>query len=166
MGNTENRIEITAKERKFCELLMGSNFEYAGRIEVCYTKVYGEAKDVAIESRRVLSQPHVAEYINELVELRESEIERSAIKRQVAETLRTVMAETAKSEYVDKFGVPLSPASLRAVSVNAAKALMDIYPITNAHTQAAKTESGGNIIFNVVVPQTVTKDGDKEEDSV
>jgi len=64
------------------------------------------------------------------------------------------MSETAKGEYVDKFGVPLSPAPLRAVSVNAAKALMEIYPIKNVQSQTGKGgNENSNIIFNVIVPQ-------------
>ncbi len=73
------------------------------------------------------------------------------------------MRETAKGEFLDKFGVPLSPAPLRAVSVNAAKALMEIYPIKHSTSEGAKDGSnGGNIIFNVVVPQTIQSDGEKE----
>ena len=72
----------------------------------------------------------------------------------MAETLKSVMAETAKNEYIDKFGVALSPAPLRAVSVNAAKALMELYPIKHSQEDKKKGDGGGNIIFNVVVPQT------------
>jgi hypothetical protein len=90
-----------------------------------------------------------------LIAQRDIDIEAAAVKLQVSETLKAVMSETSKGEYVDKFGVPLSPAPLRAVSVNAAKALMEIYPIKHAQNQSGKGgNENGNIIFNVIVPQT------------
>ena len=61
------------------------------------------------------------------------------------------------------FGVPLSPAPLRAVSVNAAKALMDIFPIRHKEENRLRIEgSDGNVIFNVIVPQNPVKDGEAE----
>ena len=63
----------------------------------------------------------------------------------------------------DRFGVPLSPAPLRAVSVNAAKALMDIFPIRHKEENRLRIEgSDGNVIFNVIVPQNPVKDGEAE----
>ncbi len=70
---------------------------------------------------------------------------------------------TATSDYTDRFGVPLSPAPLRAVSVNAAKALMDIFPIRHKEENRLRIEgSDGNVIFNVIVPQNPMTDGEKE----
>ena len=39
---------------------------------------------------------------------------RSAVKLQVAEPLKAVMAEAATQNYIDRFGAPLSPASVVA----------------------------------------------------
>ena len=70
-----------------------------------------------------------------------------------------VMEETATREYTDRFGIPLSPAPLRAVAVNAAKALMELYPIKHASESRLKIENGqGGVIFNVIVPQPVSRD--------
>lgn len=118
--------------------------------------MFGEdKKNIALAARRLFAKEHISSYIKELIAQRDIDIEAAAVKLQVSETLKAVMSETSKGEYVDKFGVPLSPAPLRAVSVNAAKALMEIYPIKHAQTQSGKGgNENGNIIFNVIVPQT------------
>ena len=86
-------------------------------------------------------------------------METAAVKLQVTETLKAVMDETATSDYTDRFGVPLSPAPLRAVSVNAAKALMEIFPIKHKEENRLRIEGGdGNVIFNVIVPDNSPKD--------
>ena len=62
--------------------------------------------------------------------------------------------------------MPLSPAPLRAVSVNAAKALMDIFPIKHKEKNRLRIEGGadGNVIFNVIVSTNPPKDEQKEEE--
>ena len=63
------------------------------------------------------------------------------------------------------FWRPLSPAPLRAVSVNAAKALMDIFPIKYKEENRLRIEGAdGNVIFNVIVPTNPLKDEQKEEE--
>ena len=58
---------------------------------------------------------------------------------------------------------PLSPAALRAVSVNAAKALMEIFPIRHKEESRLRIEGNdGNVIFNVIVPQKTTEDDQRE----
>jgi hypothetical protein len=91
-----------------------------------------------------------------------SETETLALKLQLTETLKAVMEETATAKFEDRFGVSLSPAPLRAVAVNAAKALMELYPVKHVHETRLRIEgAGGNVIFNVVVPETKTEN---EED--
>ena len=160
MKNTE----LNDKELAFCELFVFGNKEFAGQAEECYREVFGEGvKNIPLVARRLMTKEHITTHIKELVEQKESLTEHMAIKLQVAETLRSVMRETAKGEFLDKYGVPLSPAPLRAVSVNAAKALMEIYPIKHSASEGAKDGSNsGNIIFNVVVPQTIQSDEKKE----
>ena len=73
------------------------------------------------------------------------------------------MDETATTDYTDRFGVPLSPAPLRAVSVNAAKALMEIFPIRHKEENRLCIEgSDGNVIFNVIVPQNPSRDDETQ----
>ena len=156
-------IIFTDKEKEFCTLFVDGNKEFAGQAEACFVEVFGERKHLLIAARKLLAKEHIATYIKEHVEQRDVETETIAVKLQITETLKSVMAETSKGEYVDKFGVPISPASLRAVSVNAAKALMEIYPIKHSQGQGNKKDGGGgNIVFNVVVPQTIQTNGKAE----
>lgn len=155
MEEQEKDIKLTDAEKEFCELFVNGEKEFAGQATACYREVFGEnKKNLSLAARRLLAKSHIASCISELLEERKIETEAIAVKLQVAETLKSVMAETAKNEYIDKFGVALSPAPLRAVSVNAAKALMELYPIKHSQEDKKKGDGGGNIIFNVVVPQT------------
>lgn len=158
---------LSETELHFVDLYVNGGLEYAGRPMKCYKAAYGEkaSKNPASSANYVLSKPHIQAYVKEMMSSERFEMETMAVKLQVAETLKAVMNETATSEYEDRFGVPISPAPLRAVSVNAAKALMEIYPIK--HTQESKLRiegSDGNVIFNVVVPQATTSH-EKEEQS-
>lgn len=154
MEEQEKDIKLTDAEKEFCELFVDGDKEFAGQATACYREVFGETKkNLSLAARRLLAKKHIASYISELLEERKIETEAIAVKLQVAETLKSVMAETAKNEYIDKFGMTLSPAPLRAVSVNAAKALMELYPIKHSQEDKKKGDGGGNIIFNVVVPQ-------------
>jgi hypothetical protein len=89
-----------------------------------------------------------------------------ALKLQLTDTLKAVMEETATASYEDRFGVALSPAPLRAVAVNAAKALMELYPIKHIHETRLRIEGGsGSVVFNVVVPGT-KENGNEEKDEI
>lgn len=159
---------LSEQELRFCDLYVNGGLEYAGRPQKCYKEVFGEnaVKNPASSAGYLLTKPHVLAHIKEMMSSERYEMETMAVKLQVSETLKAVMDETATTDYTDRFGVPLSPAPLRAVSVNAAKALMEIYPIK--HTQESKLRiegSDGNVIFNVVVPQpaTVTHEEEKSD---
>lgn len=152
---TENIL--TEQEEQFCQLLVYGGKEYAGQCDKCYKEVFGEEfrKNIGQCSRRLFAKPHITARIRELSQVLQSETENIAIKLQVTETLRAIMEEAANANFSDRFEMPLSPAPLRAVSVNAAKALMELYPIK--HTQESKLRiegADGNVIFNVIVPQT------------
>ncbi len=154
----EKDIVLSDAEKEFCELYVNGDKEFAGQAAPCYKEVFGDSrKNIPLVSRRLLAKPHIAAYIEELLKERRAETEAIAVKLQVAETLRSVMSETAKVEYIDKFGVSLSPAPLRAVSVNAAKALMELYPIKHSYESKQKGDgNSGGIVFNVIVPQNRT----------
>ena len=146
-------MQLTEAEEQFCELFVCGGIEYAGQAAKCYEEVFGQTKkNMALAGRRTLSKPHIIYRIKEMrVEL-QNEMEAIAVKLQVSETLKAVMEETATAQYSDKFGVSLSPAPLRAVSVNAAKALMELYPIKHAQETKLKIEGNG-VTFNVIVPE-------------
>jgi hypothetical protein len=49
------------------------------------------------------------------------------------------------------------------VSVNAAKALMEIFPIRHKEESRLRIEGNdGNVIFNVIVPPKTTEDDQRE----
>lgn len=157
---------LSQQELHFCELYVNGGLEYAGRPQKCYKEAFREnaSKSPASSAGYLLAKPHVLAHIKEMMSSERYEMETMAVKLQVSETLKAVMDETATTDYTDRFGVPLSPAALRAVSVNAAKALMEIFPIK--HTQESKLRiegSDGNVIFNVVVPQPTTIAHEEEE---
>ena len=168
--NIQNNPEdkpLTEQELQFCELYVNGGLEYAGRLGKCYKEAFGEnaAKNPYSAANYLMHKPHVLAYIKKLLSSERFEMETMAVKLQVAETLKAVMDETASSDYTDRFGVPLSPAPLRAVSVNAAKALMDIFPIKHKEENRLRIEGAdGNVIFNVIVPTNPPKDEQKEEE--
>ena len=167
-NNTHTNPEekpLTEQELQFCELYVNGGLEYAGRPGKCYKKVFGEkaAKNPSSTANYLMHKPHVFAYIKSLLSSERFEMETMAVKLQVSETLKAVMDETATSDYTDRFGVPLSPAPLRAVSVNAAKALMDIFPIKHKEENKLRIEGAdGNVIFNVIVPTNPQKDEQRE----
>ena len=155
---------LTQNDEKFCQLYVCGGVEYAGQLSKCYKEVFGEDyRDVLLQARQYVRQPHLAARIKELIIPMTSETEVMAIKMQITETLRAVMEEASTNNFRDKYGNPLSPAPLRAVSVNAAKALMELYPVKHAHETKLRIEgSDGGVVFNVIVPE-IRQDNDPEE---
>lgn len=157
--NTEETT-LTEQEELFCTLYTHGGIEFAGQHCKCYVEAFQiKNSSVSIKSRRLLSKPHIAARVKELMSEVQNDIEVLATKLQVSETLKAVMRETATTSYTDKFGIDLSPAPLRAVSVNAAKALMSIYPIKSSQETKLKIEGQDGFILNVIVP---TKEGSNE----
>lgn len=150
----ENSAALSEKEEEFCNLFIYGDMDFAGQHRKCYLEVFGETRNLAVASRKLIGKPHIMARIKELAALVQNETETLAVKLQVAETLKAVMEETSSAAYADKFGVSLSPAPLRAVSVNAAKALMDLYPIKHAQETKLRIEGEGGVVFNVIVPET------------
>lgn len=157
----ETTEKLTDKEEEFCTLYVYGDSEFAGQHIKCYEEVFGEGERISVKSRKLLSKLPVQARIRELATTLQSETETLAVKLQISETLKAVMEETSTAQFSDKFGVSLSPAPLRAVSVNAAKALMDLYPVKHAHESRLKIEgANGGVVFNVIVPENKPKDED------
>jgi phage terminase small subunit len=161
----QQETALTQEQERFCQLYVCGGAAFAGRLSKCYKEVFGEDyKDVGLDARRLLHQPQIITRIKELVEPMYDEAETAVIKTQISETLRAVMEETSTDSFCDKFGNPLSPAPLRAVSVNAAKALMELYPVKHVHETRLKIENAdGGVVFNVIVPQNPDDDAGPEE---
>lgn len=147
---------LTDEEERFCELYVAGGAEMAGDHRRCYEAAFGKnGKNIPIASRLLLGRPNISARIREMIDDAQFDVETIAVRLQVAETLKAVMAETSRAEYTDKFGVPLSPAPLRAVAVNAAKTLMEIYPIKVSQEAKLHIDGGeGGVVFNVIVPQS------------
>lgn len=149
----KNELGLTKAESLFCDLYINGGREFAGQHCKCYREAFQDSgSGVSLKSRRLLGKTHISERIKKLSEQQQTDTEAIAVKLQVTETLKSVMEETSTAKYKDKWGMDLSPAPLRAVAVNAAKALMDLYPIKHAQEAKLKIEGGGDngIIFNVI----------------
>lgn len=159
MDNIEKKEPLDEKEEEFCNLYICGGNGFAGKYTRCYTEVFGNEKgNISVRSRKLLSKPAVQSRIKELAADLQNETETIAVKLQLSETLKAVMEETSTAQYIDKFGIALSPAPLRAVSVNAAKALMDLYPVKHSADPKQRGEGTGHgIVFNVIVPDGNTK---------
>ncbi|WP_165045053.1 hypothetical protein [Dysgonomonas sp. ZJ709] len=151
----DDEPKLTDAQIEFCTLYVYGDCEFAGQHIKCYREVFGEdTKNIAVASRKLLAKPQVQAKIKELLAGLQTETENIAVKLQVAETLKAVMEETSSAQFMDKFGISLSPAPLRAVSVNAAKALMELYPIRHVQESRMKIDGGTTgIVFNVIVPE-------------
>lgn len=152
----KDTIQLNEQELHFCELYVHGGPDFAGKGGACHKEVFGnKLKRHSTAATHLLTKPHIKAHLKEMMSTEQFETETIAVKLQVAETLKAVMEETSKGQYIDRFGVEVSPAPLRAVAVNAAKALMEIYPIKHVHETRLRVEGAdGNVIFNVIVPQT------------
>lgn len=161
----KDEFGLTKQESLFCDLYVNGGSGFAGQHCNCYREVFGEdVINVSIKSRRLLGRAYISDRIKKLIDQQHNETEAIAVKLQVTETLRAIMEETATAKYKDKYDQYLSPAPLRAVSVNAAKALMDLYPIKYAQETKLKIEGAGEggVVFNVIVPQNPTENENKD----
>lgn len=150
---------LTSLEKDFCDLYVLGGIKFAGKHRKCYKEIFStDERTASIKSRELLSSPHIQAQIRIMMENAKGDLETQAVKLQVTETLIAVMEETATGTYQDKWGIDLSPAPLRAVSVNAAKALMELYPIKHTQETRLKIEGEGGVVFNVIVPTGITKE--------
>ena len=108
--DTQQNMELTAQEEAFCDLYVHGGMEFAGQILKCYRKIFGGSA----QARSLLLQPRMMARVKEMISTEQYEMETAAVKLQVAEPLKAVMAEAATQNYIDRFGAPLSPASVVA----------------------------------------------------
>ena len=151
---------LTEKEIDFCDLYVNGGFGVAGDYIACYKEAFGiEDKRAA---RRLMARPEVKDKIKENIEDFKNNEENQAIdmKIQITDTLQKAMKETSTDVYATPKGHKLSPAPLRAVAVNSAKALADLHLKKPAQSHDVNLGSSGDsgIIFNVVAPQALSKE--------
>lgn len=147
---TLNRQEID-----FCELYIFGCDPYVGNARKCYEDVFDDTSNVSMKKARLLmTRDDIQEYIEQLRKI--ANYGTADLKARLTEKLLHIIDETSVAHYTDRRGTELSPAPLRSVAVQAAKALMELHPIKVA--QESKIElNGGNgeagITFNVIVPK-------------
>lgn len=167
MEKDTKKPTLTAQEEELCQLFVNGGVKFAGKYTPCYREVFkDESPKAYVAGRKVFARPQVMARIKELVEEVNNDTGKIAIKLQIVETLKAVMEETSDSSYTDKFGIKLSPAPLRSVSVNAARALMDIYPVKHSGDSKGKSEVNGGVTFNVIVPAPIQIKKEEDESEV
>ena len=157
---------LTENEARFCLLYTNGAAPLSGNARLCYQRLFPGTsdEDAAFLAKEMLNKKEVKERIAKLNEVSLHSAE--YIRPQTTETLLKIMHECTNSEYSDKDGIPLSPAALRAVSVNAARELNSMYGIKEEIAQKVKIETDGQngIVFNVIAPATKAGKEDDNED--
>lgn len=146
---------LTEEEEKFCQLFCYGGKNFAGNPIETYKEIFGASnnKQASIESNKLLASPAISSRIREIIKNQfDNEEQNNYIKMRVVETLLSIMDETRDAKYKDKWGVDLSPAPLRAVSVNAAKAIAEICGIKPGNGAGVTINGENNVTFNVIVP--------------
>ena len=168
----ENKI-LTEEEERFCLLYVNAPSPYAGNATKCYKAVFGKINEqdqdnvqASISANELLRDKRIADRIKQLEEL--NIINASTLRPRITQTLLKIADECAHTEYFDRYGVALSPAALRAVSVNAIRTLADIYGIKEdvAHKVAIEGAGGQGVVINVIAPQKSEQVDDVTDDNV
>lgn len=151
-------VKLTEEEKLFCELYTNGDAPFAGNPTRCYIEVFGSTDKGNIKTKALwlLSREDIQEYISELDKL--SGEEAKGMKKFLTSNLMKIVEECSTKEYLNKKGIPVSPAPLRSVSVSAAKALMEMYPVREAQRINLESENGTGITFNVIVPEQQKED--------
>lgn len=166
-----NENKITNQEKKFCEYYMKGSAPYAGNASLCYLRVFApettnptseELTLANIKATELFLKEEVKEYIDLLSVT--SYKENEAVKRYIAESLKTIINETSTAQYRDRKGTALSPAPLRSVAVSAAKALAELYPIKATQTHQLNIGDGeAGVTFNLIVPNNSNNNPTEKE---
>lgn len=147
---------LTEQEVLFCQLYVNGVQPFLGNLVESYREAFGinhDDKLIRQKAKELINKEDVRNYIKELSDM--SSEEAVALKQFLTENLINIIKETSTDVYRDRRGTLLSPAPLRSVAVNAAKALMDMYPIKEAQVNKLNIEGSGEggITFNVIVPE-------------
>ena len=155
---------LSEKEKLFCDLYVNGCAPFAGNESKCYSEVFEDSSStVKKKANKLLQREDVQKYINE--EMCVPATEAMGMKRFITSNLMTIVEEASTAKYVNKKGTPVSPAALRSVAVNAAKALMDMYPVKEAQQVNIGSTDGAGVVFNVIVPDSkpTQKEGETKE---
>lgn len=155
---------LTEGEVKFCELYAKGAAPYAGNPALCYREAFKvDDPTCGMKAYMLLSRSDIQEYLSDIMSIEFDET--AYIKEFVKSNMMSIIEEMAHNKFTDRKGNPLSPAPSRSVAVSAAKVLMDLYKIRepNSNELNISNKDGGNITFNVIVPESKKKELPNEE---
>lgn len=153
--DSEKKV-ISGDERDFCNLLVYGCEPFGGDPARCYQEIFHDKSNLALmHARELLNQPHIKEYVEEL--RKNAGYMPEEVKDKIASKLMVIMDECSHGTYQDRRGTELSPAALRSVAVNAAKALMELFPVKVASESKLMIGDGeeggkGGVVINVIAP--------------
>lgn len=161
-----DEYKLTDEEARFCLLFVNGSDKIAGNARRCYQAIYPETDDAEaqMKAREILAKEVAKERIKELrnVELYSAD----SLRPMLTEKLMKIADECSESVYVNKAGNEIQPAGMRSVAVSAIKTLADMYGIKEDvahHISIGGDENGGDVVFNVIVPEKRDK---KEEEGI
>ncbi len=148
--------KLTPQEEYFCELYAHGDAPYTGNASKCYREAFGipdDKKTVHLKAMQTMRRKDIQARIDELQGLNDTD--QKDMKQFLASNLKHIVEECTTATFRDRRGTQLSPAPLRSVAVNAAKALMELYPVKEAqeHKLSIDGAGEGGITFNVIMPE-------------
>ena len=152
-------VNLSKEEKFFCELYANGDAPFAGNATKCYEEAFECKRDAHNKAVYLLAREDIQQYLDELEKL--SFQETRYMKKFLTRNLVKIVEECSSKEYVNKKGVPISPAPLRSVAVNASKALMDMYPVKEAQKLSIEGGDEGGIVFNVIMPEKPANDAER-----
>lgn len=161
------KTKLSEKEQKFCLIYTNGPAPYNGNEVRCWQLVFNgsttpprgeEEVEIALEASKFMQRDDVKEYIDSINAL--SIVNASTLRPRITQTLLKIMDECSTAQYEDRWGVKIQPAAMRAVAVNAASKLTDMYGIKEdiAHKIQIEGSDGDGITFNLIAPQPTKKD--------
>lgn len=164
MVNLNPSPSLTDQDKEFCEKFVLGKAPFKGDVVLCYASVFNDKTErVYVTAYTYLHRDDIQEYVEQLREL--EKVAPDDVKSKITQTLVKIMDETSTAIYTNRQGRAMSPAPLRAVGVQAAKALMDIHPIKVVHESKVELtgENGSGVVINVVAPQSTTPSEDEQD---
>lgn len=161
------KTKLSDKEQKFCLIYTNGPAPYNGNEVRCWQLVFNgsttlprgeEEVEIALDASKFIQRDDVKEYIDSINAL--SIVNASTLRPRITQTLLKIMDECSTAQYKDRWGIKIQPAAMRAVAVNAASKLTDMYGIKEdiAHKIQIEGSDGDGITFNLIAPQPTKKD--------
>jgi NADPH-dependent 7-cyano-7-deazaguanine reductase QueF-like protein len=162
-----DKSTLTEKEQKFCLIYSNGPAPYNGNDVRCYQLVFNESTslprgkeevEISLKAKELLQREDVKKYLESLDAL--NIVNAETLRPRITQTLLKIMDECSTLRLKDRWDVEVSPAALRAVAVNAASKLTDMYGIKEdiAHKIQIEGADGDGITFNLIAPQPTKKD--------